>query len=174
MRLPEGLQKGCHQRGKRPVASLLLPPSRPAKCASVGDLLSRPAPRGRRVTGWAGPVIAHVSGHGFLWADMISCPLHLSLHPSQRKMAPAGTARSCVSSISRSIRLSVNNSSSQSGGKCLRPEAGRGWSNAPTPPGGAIAPPPPKGPSNIQGKREERKIKSGGRKDESPHEGDVG
>lgn len=87
-------------------------------------------------------------------------------------MAPPGTAASCVSSISRSIRLSVNNSSSQSGGKRLRPEAGRGRSNAPTPPGGAITPPPPKDPSNIQGKRGERKIKSGGRKDESSDEED--
>lgn len=146
---------------RKKTGCFLSPP--PSPCASAGDLLSRPAPRGRSVTGWAGPVIAHVSGHQFLPADMISCPLRSSLHPSPRKMAPAGTAPSCVPSISRSIRLSVNNSSSQSGGKRLRPEAGRGRSNAPTP-GGAIAPPtPPKGPSNIEGKREERKIKSGGR-----------
>lgn len=159
----------CRRDVIREEKDRLLPfsPPPPSPCASAGDLLSRPAPRGRSVTGWAGPVIAHVSGHQFLPADMISCPLRSSLHPSPRKMAPAGTAPSCVPSISRSIRLSVNNSSSQSGGKRLRPEAGRGRSNAPTPPtpGGAIAPPPnpPKGPSNIEGKREERKIKSGGR-----------
>lgn len=106
---------------------------------------------------------------------MIRRPLRLSLHPSQRKIAPAGMARSCVPSISRSIRLSGNNSSSQSGGKRLRPEAGRGRSNAPTRPEGAILPTtPPKAPSNIQGKREDRKIESGGRTDGGPGEGDGG
>lgn len=45
-RLPEGLQKGCHQRGKRLVSSFLLSPSRPATCASVGDLLSRASAEG--------------------------------------------------------------------------------------------------------------------------------
>lgn len=139
-------------RGRKKTGCFLFSsPSCPAKCASVGNLL---IPAGAEGTGL---VIARVPRREFLRADMNSCPRHLSFHPSLGEITPAGMARSCVSSISRSIRLSVNSSPSVSG---------QGRSNVPAPPGGARGDPSPnppqKSPSNIHRKREKR-----GRKDET-------
>lgn len=72
-------------------------------------------PRRPSMRRWAKCVILHVSRACACLCscdqDMISCPLNLSLHPSQRKMTcPAGVTRTCDQSISQSISQLVNKS----------------------------------------------------------------